>query len=67
MLGIWQAHHAERDEQPGQTSEDGYQQRHLKGEVPCLGVDLDDLVLRLLRLARPGDSMCINGPAFANR
>ena len=51
MLGIWQAHHTERDEQPGQTSEDGYEKRHLKGEMPCLGVDPDDLVLCLLRLA----------------
>jgi hypothetical protein len=50
LLRVWQAHHAERDEQPGQASEDGYQKRHLKGEVPGLGVDLDDLVLRLLRL-----------------
>src|SRR3984957_4829029 len=51
LLGVWQAHHPERDEQPDQTSEDRYQKRHLKGEVPRLGVDLDDLVLRLLWLA----------------
>src|SRR6185437_8687494 len=51
LLGIWQAHHAGRDEQPAQASEDGNEQRYLKGEVPGLGVDPDDLVLGLLRLA----------------
>src|SRR5690348_15863158 len=50
LLGIWQAHHPERDEQSGQAR-DGNEQWHLNGEVPGLGVDPDDLVLCLLRLA----------------
>jgi hypothetical protein len=63
LLGVWQAHHAERDEQPGQAGEDGYEERHLKGEVPGLGVDLDDLVLGLLRLA--GELLLELGVAMA--
>src|SRR5262245_12655991 len=41
LPGIWQAHHAERDQQPGQPGQDGNEQRYLKGEVPGLGVDPD--------------------------
>ena len=33
MLGVWQAYHAEPDKQPGQAREDGYEERHLEGEV----------------------------------
>ena len=51
MPGIGQAHHAEREEQPDQTGEDRNKKRHLKGDMPGLGVDPDDLLLRLRRLA----------------
>jgi hypothetical protein len=45
LFGIWQSRHAERDAEPGQSGQDGHEQRYLQGEVPGLGVDLDDLVL----------------------
>jgi hypothetical protein len=51
LFGIWQARHAERDAEPGQSGEDRYEKRYLQGEVPGLGVDLDDLVLGGLWLA----------------
>ena len=51
LPGIGQAHHAERDQQPDQTGEDRNKKRHLKGDMPGLGVDPDDLLLCLRWLA----------------
>ena len=39
MLGIGQAHQRRNEmSRPGQAREDGNQEGHLKGDVPCLGV-----------------------------
>ena len=51
-----EAHHAERVEQPEEAGEDRNEQRDLKGDGSCVGVDADDLVLERPRVGRRASS-----------
>src|SRR5215467_3673407 len=45
---VWEAHHAERIEHPNATGENRNEKCYLKGQVPGICVDANDLVLDLL-------------------
>src|SRR5436305_11738827 len=48
--GVGEAQHPERVEQAEERGEEGYQQGSLKGQVPGIGVDADDLLAGRRRL-----------------